>query len=462
MRLDRPHLHAAVAALCLLGAAAAMPAAAANFTVMTTSSLTFTPADLAITAGDSVTFQNTSQGFHDVHADDGSFRCANGCDGQGGDGNPSTNLWSFTLTFNSPGTIPYHCEIHGAPGLGMHGTITVSSPNGPPATPNELTATPVDSADIALAWTLNSANETDVRVQSRLLDGGSFADLLPLLPAGTDHVTVSGLEPGTAYAFHVRAENGFGDSAFTPEVAATTAVPGGPCVAGAQTLCLLGRRFSVQAAWENQFNGASGRAFAIPSTDSTGFFYFTDPTNFELIVKILNFGDVVKVFYAELTNLRFSITVTDSQTGAVKAYQNTPGDCGAIDEHGFAAAAKRGRRAAIAKSGSCAAGTNTLCLLNRRFAISVNWMNQFNDTSGQGSQRSLSDQSGLFSFTDPTDVELVMKVVDFGDRTAFFYGALSDFAYDIAVTDTVGGTTKTYHNPPGSYCGGLDNSAFPP
>ena len=30
------------------------------------------------------------------------------------------------------------------------------------------------------------------------------------------------------------------------------------------------------------------------------------------------------------------------------------------------------------------------------------------------------------------------------------------------VTDTTTGAVKTYQNPAGRYCGGLDNSAFPP
>jgi hypothetical protein len=251
---------------------------------------------------------------------------------------------------------------------------------------------------------------------------------------------------------------------------------GGVCRPDQFTLCLLGKRFKVQVNWSNQFDGSSGGGSAIPSTDSTGFFYFTDPSNFELIIKILNFGSVVKVFYGELTDLHFTITVTDTTNGTVKTYQNTPGDCGGIDDNAFTAAAAPapgakpadlGRAAgpasgAIAKRGSCAPSSNTLCLLDRRFAVKVSWMNQFDGASGLGSPRSLSDQSGLFTFTDPTVVELVLKMVDFGDRTAVFYGTLSNLEYDITVTDTIGGTTKTYHNAPGNYCGGLDNSAFPP
>jgi hypothetical protein len=261
---------------------------------------------------------------------------------------------------------------------------------------------------------------------------------------------------------------------------------GGVCKPDKFTLCLMGKRFRVQVAWTNQFDGSSGSGLGIPSTDSTGFFYFTDPSNYELIVKILNFAPVIKVFYGELTDLQFTITVTDMSNGTVKTYQNTPGDCGAIDENAFTAAAAAAALAspgqelaglgsasaggpgagaaatAIEKRGTCAPSSGTLCLLDRRFAVQVSWMNQFDGSSGTGSQRSLSDQSGLFTFTDPTDVELVMKMVDFGDRTAFFYGALSDLEYDITVHDTIGGTTNTYHNPAGTFCGGLDNTAFPP
>lgn len=98
------------------------PTGPQTHTVTANPNNTFSPANLTINAGDSVTFTNNG-GNHNVTADDGSFRCANGCDGQGGNGNPSTNAWSFTLTFNDPGNVPYNCETH--VGLGMRGTIVV-------------------------------------------------------------------------------------------------------------------------------------------------------------------------------------------------------------------------------------------------------------------------------------------------------------------------------------------------
>jgi hypothetical protein len=41
-----------------------------------------------------------------------------------------------------------------------------------------------------------------------------------------------------------------------------------------------------------------------------------------------------------------------------------------------------------------------------------------------------------------------------------FYGALSDVAYTITVTDTETGTHKEYRNPPGEICGRGDTAAF--
>ena len=105
-----------------------MMASAENH-VVTASGMTFSPSSLAINAGDTVTFQNGG-GAHNVASDPGSvtaFRCANGCDGAGGNGNPSSASWSATVAFPTAGTVRYFCEVHGAPGgIGMAGRITIS------------------------------------------------------------------------------------------------------------------------------------------------------------------------------------------------------------------------------------------------------------------------------------------------------------------------------------------------
>jgi plastocyanin len=87
--------------------------------------LKFNPSSLTINAGDTVTFTGLGGAAHNVHADDDSFRCANGCDGSGGDGTPSAANWTATVTFNTPGLVKFHCDNHQT--MGMVGNITVNA-----------------------------------------------------------------------------------------------------------------------------------------------------------------------------------------------------------------------------------------------------------------------------------------------------------------------------------------------
>ena len=89
--------------------------------------LMFQPAQMTINVGDTVTFVNLGGAAHNVHADDNSFRCANGCDndGAGGNGAPSAANWSAAVTFTHAGVVNYHCDVHG--GMGMTGSITVNA-----------------------------------------------------------------------------------------------------------------------------------------------------------------------------------------------------------------------------------------------------------------------------------------------------------------------------------------------
>jgi plastocyanin len=118
-----------------LGLASAT-AFAANHTVTVApagNAFSFSPADVTIAAGDTVTWTYAGGGApHNVVSDPGSvtsFRCANGCDGAGGNGAPSSSAWTATVTFPTAGTIGYFCEVHGAAGgQGMAGTVTVTVP----------------------------------------------------------------------------------------------------------------------------------------------------------------------------------------------------------------------------------------------------------------------------------------------------------------------------------------------
>jgi plastocyanin len=144
----------------------AIHAHAGNHTITATPQRTFDPPTLTIAVGDTVTFVNGG-GFHNVLSDDDSviaFRCANGCDETGGNGDPSSDPWEATVTFPSAGSAPFHCEIHGT---SMSGVITIGDTGAPSidvtpqtlagsASVGESTVVPMaigNTGDADLTWT---------------------------------------------------------------------------------------------------------------------------------------------------------------------------------------------------------------------------------------------------------------------------------------------------------------------
>lgn len=245
---------------------------------------------------------------------------------------------------------------------------------------------------------------------------------------------------------------------------AVSSAPGSTCRPGPDRLCLLRKRFQVELEWQNQFNGTSGTGRSLARTDASGFFSFGDPSNLELMVKLLDFGDVVKVFWGQLTNLRYRLIITDLKTGQAKTYQNTPGECGGIDQGAFPGGGgldllSPQANQIVAAAAGCKNSSGALCLDNR-FTVSVNWRNPGNGTSGQAVAVPFSKVTGAFHFGDASNLELMTKVITQGDRIDFFWGALSDLEYTITATDTQTGQVKTYQNASGRYCGGLQVDAF--
>jgi len=54
------------------------------------------------------------------------------------------------------------------------------------------------------------------------------------------------------------------------------------------------------------------------------------------LVKVLNLGDRIAVFYGTLSDLEYMLTVTDTRTGQVKTYHNAAGTlCGGRDDSAF-------------------------------------------------------------------------------------------------------------------------------
>lgn len=111
----------------------------------------------------------------------------------------------------------------------------------------------------------------------------------------------------------------------------------------------------------------------------------------------------------------------------------------------------------------CTPNATTLCLNAGRVRVNVAWKD-FVGNTGLGQAVALTNDTGYFWFFSPTNVELVLKVLDgrpINDHFWVFYGALSTVEYVITVTDTETGASKTFVNPSGNLASVADVEALP-
>ena len=258
----------------------------------------------------------------------------------------------------------------------------------------------------------------------------------------------------------------------------------------AGALCVESREFEVAVSFRAP-GGELQTAHAFALNGSSGYFTFFDESNIEVVVKVLDATSVnghYWVFGAGLTNLEVDIEVTHLPTGMTKSYHSPQGQpFGTItDTTAFAiTGAHVPPQRALAPSGDDALGDPTgdaslatrttgealellpggpLFLAQERFRVDVTF--QVPDgTQGTGEPTKLTSDSGYFTFFDPSNVEIVAKVLDactVNGRFWVFLAGLTDLGVTITVTDTTNGTVRTYENPPSTvFRSVLDILAFP-
>jgi hypothetical protein len=346
---------------------------------------------------------------------------------------------------------------------------------------------PQPSPAVDLTWTASSTVSSYQVFRDGAPASSSFA------PQDNSFLS-SGLTAGQTYSFFVRASNFQGS---TDSNTVSVSVPADICPASPScpdgTLCLQGGRFQATLTWRIPGSGTSGSGVSAPLSDDTGYFWFFGAGSPELMVKVLD-GTVVNgyfwVFYGALSDVEYFLDVTDTATGAAKQYHNPPGEMASVaDTSAFAArksapgargaasaSAAGGQRAPAAPLGSataarlatpaaaaaaCAPGSASLCLESGRFRVEVGW--SLPAGAGSGTAVPLGDGTGYFWFFDQGNAELLVKLLDgraVNGHFWFFYGALSDVAYIIRVTDTQTGAQRLYQNPAGHLASAADTEAF--
>jgi PKD repeat protein len=282
--------------------------------------------------------------------------------------------------------------------------------------------------------------------------------------------------------------------------------PPSECVADDTTLCLNDGRFRVTALWEEPSNREVNSGQAVALTGDTGYFWFFDADNVEVVVKALGACPIngrFWVFAAGLTNLEVTLRVDDVLTGQSNTYFNERSEAflPILDSDAFATcdaaslpavALSKGEIAAlraevlaglsslvgggdaarmlatpntIAEEASalCATDGDSLCLSANRFQVEVQFLTS-GGQGGSGQATKLTNDTGYFWFFDPNNVEIVVKVLNacsISNRIWFFAAGLTDVEAVINVIDTNTGTRREYENRQGTaFVPILDTNAF--
>lgn len=105
----------------------------------------------------------------------------------------------------------------------------------------------------------------------------------------------------------------------------------GDCISVNQAFCVQNGRFRVEAVWTTATGSGLGQAQAL--TTETGIFWFFNSNNVELVVKVLD-GRAINghwwVFFGALSDVNYTVKVTDTVTGDIKTYHNDQGTLASV------------------------------------------------------------------------------------------------------------------------------------
>jgi hypothetical protein len=403
---------------------------------------------------------------------------------------PTQNSVAVSRTFNSAGPVTLTAtNVSDAKGRNIgvpyHRSIEVNPPPPPPAPEIRVTLTggaevpdggayafpptPLAELPVTTDFTIFNDGDADLTITNPTglvsgtgfsLDGAPPAATVPGGQSTTFRVRFE-VAQGGPYSGAVHILNNDADEAdYGIDLSASALAP---CSPSPTRLCLRDNRFSVDVSYPG--GAASARTFSSLS----GFFWFANPDNLEIGVKVLGpVDDYWWFFDGPATDQQYTVDVFDTQTGALRTYVKPAGSlCGHVDTGAFQGAMvpqgfeDRGQPLPFTGAGTlllrdaCVPGATATCLNGGRFEVEVLRGGVPQPAVG------LTPLSGVFTFANPDNVEVFVKVLGpVSGHWWVFYGSLSNQDFTVRVTDSTTQQVATYDNPAGNYCGIADTEAF--
>jgi hypothetical protein len=110
--------------------------------------------------------------------------------------------------------------------------------------------------------------------------------------------------------------------------------PAAVCTPTATSLCLSNSRIRVEVTWRD-FAGHTGVGRAVALSGDTGYFWFASSSNVEVVTKVLDARGVngqYWFFYGALSNVEYTLTITDVASGRRKSYTNPMNKFGSLGD----------------------------------------------------------------------------------------------------------------------------------
>ena len=243
----------------------------------------------------------------------------------------------------------------------------------------------------------------------------------------------------------------------------------GTCQPEDGTLCLgEDSRFETSLRWWGALRGQGGMAAAVQQSPESGLLSWVDPENPEMIVKLLDatdLNDTYWVFAAGATDVGYALKVEDKVTGQMKEYHNELGTpaCAVTDTGAFPIDTSIETSSALGRHSQNTTTTTELLLQDARFHLTLEWRGETGPTETAFAIPH-SDKSGFFYWTNPDNLEMVVKVLDgrvINGHFWVFAATSSNVEFRLRVEDTESGQMREYFNPLGeAACSVRDTRAF--